>query len=483
MKNNRLKKAVLALSLAATMAIPAAASFATPVTASAATPFISDTDYNGAINIDESQIDVTCKRYYPGGMGIQTNVSGTTVKTAGTVTHIPVLTRSVISLWVSGNGLTKAKAENVQLTVTYHINGKKNTATYKNPKVRPNTGTNSFILDFDVIVRGDSFEFSTTSISGVSNFRCTGSTISPQSGSGNYYQIEAKTPGGENLFISTRYPGNYSTNMEKWAKRLCMLANSLSDMTGVKLGTIYIAMDDPDNGGAYSANWYINDQENLYGYIAVNKDLSDVEINHAATGRNEITWTLMHEMAHSYAIGCTPTRFNSNYGFYRYQAGFYLDEYLTNVRALTAIQHCDNLRDVDVHFQDGNKMFYEKYNDIFNKINHPVSDPCFYHATKLAAIGNTYGWDKLEQYYKAASDNSYSSTENKQMAQKLKDYVGTSAKNLNVNDTDYLKYVNSFRKLMKLCWGYCNEQGFSSFVDQHFGKQCIINTLSALKMI
>ena len=70
MKNFSLKKTLIAVSLAASMAIPAAASFAAPATSYAATPFISDTDYNGAINIDESQISVSCKRYTAGGMAI-----------------------------------------------------------------------------------------------------------------------------------------------------------------------------------------------------------------------------------------------------------------------------------------------------------------------------------------------------------------------------------------------------------------------------
>ena len=160
MKNNRLKKAVLALSLAATMAIPAAASFATPVTASAATPFISDTDYNGAINIDESQITVTCKRYHPGGMGIQTNVSGTTIKQAKSVTSLPVFSRCTVSFMVSGTGLTKSIAENTNLYVTYHIGDKKNTKTYSEPKVRAVSGSsNTFYIDFDIITHGDTFEF------------------------------------------------------------------------------------------------------------------------------------------------------------------------------------------------------------------------------------------------------------------------------------------------------------------------------------
>ncbi len=471
MKNNRLKKAVLALSLAATMAIPAAASFATPVTASAATPFISDTDYNGAINIDESQINVTCKKYYPGGNGISTSVSGTTVKTAKTVTNIPVLTRSIISLWVSGNGLTKAKAENVQLTVTYHINGKKNTQVYKNPSVRTGTGSNAFVLDFNIETHGDSFEFTTSSFSGVSNLKCTSSSISPQGGSSSYYQIEAKTPGGENIFISSKYPGHYSTNMEKWAKKLCMYANSLSDVTGVKLGTVYINFDEPyadTYAWAYSGNWRMNDKKDELGYVALSTAASAVEIDFAAEQPDVMTWTLMHEMAHSYAINCTPSTFDAKYDFN--------DEYLTNVRGLTAIQNCDNLRGLDVNFAE----HYAKYDEIFEEINPAVSDPCFYHARKLVKLGKTYGWDKLEAYFKADSAESYTSDANYAYANALKTYLG---KSFSTNNGTYLKYVNSLRKLMELCWGYCNEQSFTSFVEQNFGKQCVISTLTDLKVI
>ena len=474
MKNNRLKKAVLALSLAATMAIPAAASFATPVTASAATPFISDTDYNGAINIDESQITVTCKRYHPGGMGIQTNVSGTTIKQAKSVTSLPVFSRCTVSFMVSGTGLTKSIAENTNLYVTYHIGDKKNTKTYSEPKVRAVSGSsNTFYIDFDIITHGDSFEFYTSSFSGVKNLKCSSASISSQSGSGDYYQIEAKTPGGENIFISSKYPGNYSTNMQKWAKKLCMYANSLSDVTGVKLDTIYILFDDPYTynlpAWGLAANYRMNDKSDKYGYVGTNYDASTIELEFAANQPDVITWTMMHEISHCYALGQTLSNFYNNYRFN--------DEYLTNIRGITAIQNCDNLRDMDITLNE----YYEKYDEIFAAMNLTPNDPCFYHPKKLVDMAKTYGWDKLEEFFKNDENaDSYLSDDNYAYADILKTYLG---KNFSTNNNTYLRYVNSFRRLMKLCWGYCSEQNYTTFIEQHFGKQYVISALTDLKVI
>lgn len=461
---------------AASMAIPAANSLTAPATSYAATPFIADTDYNGAINIDESQIKVTCKRYYPGGKNIKAAVSGTSVKTSSTVTSVPVLSRSIISMEVSGTGLTQEKAEKATLDVTYHIDGRKNSWTYSSPNVRKGSASNSYILDFDVITHGNSFEYSTSSFSGVKNLKCVSSCISPQSNSGNYYQIEAKTPNGENIFISSKYPGNYSTNMEKWAKKLCMYANSLSDVTGVKLGTVYICFDDPDADAyawAYSANWYMNETMDRLGFIALSKNSSDVELDFAANKPDVMTWTLMHEIAHSYAIGCKP----SNFDGFRFN-----DEYLTNVRGLTAIQNCDNLKKLKINLNE----HYATYDKIFAQMNCSVNtDPCGFHATKLVEIGNQYGWDKLEKYFRAESDYNYERPENIAAAGTLADHLGITGKSKDklLKNADYLKYVNSCRKLMQLCWNHYNDNSFIAFVDQHFTKTGVINTLKNINVL
>lgn len=474
MKNFSLKKTLIAVSLAASMAIPAAASFAAPATSYAATPFISDTDYNGAINIDESQISVSCKRYTAGGMAIQTKVSGSTIKQAKSITSLPVFSRCTISFKVSGTRLTKNIAENAKLYVTYHINDKKNSKTYSSPKVRTVSGSsNTFYIDFDIITHGESFEFSTSELAGVKNLKCSSASISSQSGSSNYYYIEAKTPGGENVFINTKHPGNYNTNVEKLAKKLCMYANSLSDVTGVKLGTVYILSDDPytENYPAWglASGYRLNDKGDKYGYVGTNYAASAVELDYATNHSDVMTWTMMHEISHCYAISSNLTNFFDNYRFN--------DEYLTNARGLTAIQNCDNLRNMDININE----YYEKYDEIFAAMNPNTSDPCGFHAKKLVEIGKTYGWDKLEQYFKADEvENSYLSDDNYDYANTLKNYLG---KNFSTNNGVYLRYVNSFRKLMKLCWGYCNEQGFTSFVEQHFTKAGVISTLTNLGVI
>jgi hypothetical protein len=442
-------------------------------------PFIADTDDNGAINIDESQIVIKAERYYPGGLRVPTDIIANTIVSSEEVDSLPIFTRAMVTFNITGEDLDFEAIKKTSLDVTYYYGGKENDEpAYKNPDV-VRVSDNDYILSYDILTLGESFEFCTSPISGT-DVSCISASITPQSNCTSYYQIKAETPDGEDVIICTRYPKELSEeNMVAWAKRLCMLANSLSDMTKVRLGKLYICLDHPDTNGAFSGNWHINDDCDEFGMIGVCEDYSNSELELAASGKNEISWTLMHEMGHSYCIGSKPSDFNDNYGFFRFESGCYFDEYLTNVRALTAIQHCDNLRDTDVHFSNGSESFDNKFDRILKDIDPGAEDTLFYHAAMLAAVGENYGWDKLENYFAADDDNDYESKEN---------YVAAAALNavlsLDVDfGNDYLKYVNSFRKLVKLCCDGYDQKKFVTFVLDNFGMDCVENTMYALKLI
>lgn len=470
MKINKIKATAIAISAAAIALCPTMATLGNNMAASAATTaFISDTDYNGALNIDESQISVNASSYRSAGKQITAKVSNGVIKSTKDEPEY-LFNRSTITINVSGTKFTADAVKNLnsmKLNVVYKINGGTNKITYSNPKVTKRSNT-SYDVNFEVIIRGDSFTYETSKITGVTNLSCSYASIA--SHAGNYWKIEVKTPNGENMFINIRNNGKVRGEyMRNWAKRLCMLVNSLSNMTGVKLGTMYMLFDE-ECGYGYSANWYIKEQFPTNGFVAFNKDATDDVLRSMATGNNEIPWAIMHELAHSYAIHTSPSRFNDNYGFYR--NGGYFDEYLTNVRALTAIQNCDNLRNMDVYI-DSNKG---KYNKIFHIINPKVTDPCFYFAMKLTDLGERYGWDKLEKYYAASSDYSYTLSENKTAAAVINEICGTS---VSTSSTDFLKFTNTLRTLYKLCWNHTtfDRNSFKTFVQNEFGKDCIKNAI------
>ncbi|MBR6624068.1 MAG: hypothetical protein IKK91_09290 [Ruminococcus sp.] len=456
-----------------------------PISASAAA-FISDTDYNDALNIDESQITVTTKAYKNAGKQIPHNVNEYLNDDKKTEKKIECNSKIVVSLFeratitvnVSGSAISSRGVNtinNMELTVTYYIDGGSNHVTYKPSKVSQLSDT-SYNVEYEVITRGDSFTYSTSNvIYGISNVSCNYAAYAGH-GSG-YKRVDVKTPGGENLIICTRNDSRISTSeLKAWAKRLCMLSNSLSQMTGVKLDNVYILFDDTEGEYGYSANWYIKDGAPDNGYIAFNKDATTEILNSVSTGKNEMVWCLMHELAHSYAIHTDPSTFYENYGMLR--NNIYFDEFVTNMRALTAIQNCDNLRSMNINYTD--KNIVGKYDKIFKLINPPVSDPIFNYALKLSNIANTYGWDKLEKYFAATSDYSYDSPENISAAAAINEICGTSISTSN-ND-DFLKFVNSLRKIYKLSWSHTtfDKNSFKEFVKQWFGKDCIVNSLKVL---
>lgn len=189
-----------------------------------------------------------------------------------------------------------------------------------------------------------------------------------------------------------------------------------------------------------------------------------------ANGRNVITWSVMHELAHSYccgyAINGRPLVFDSDYKFN--------DEYFTNARGLTAIYNCDNLRDTDIHFHYENKDEGICV-DLYNKYDNIAQDVCTYYTNdyyffKFAFGLTKIGWDNLETFFAANTDNVSDLSECKDVARVLNDYIGI---NVPVTNNDYLKMANSFRKLMILEKGSYDKDKFSSFMRNKFSKDMI----------
>ena len=123
-----------------------------------------------------------------------------------------------------------------------------------------------------------------------------------------------------------------------------MYANSLSKTTGVKHETLYICLDHPEVPGApsFSANGQVNSICDKFGYVGFGKGLTGEELKHISSGNDVITWTAMHEIAHSYACYVNPSTFLDKYGF--------ADDFLTNIRGMTAIQNCDNLHNTKIYY-------------------------------------------------------------------------------------------------------------------------------------
>ena len=474
MKKNNFKKTLLAVTLAASIALPTASVAGAAIAANAApnVPFCADTDGNGAYNIRENLIYVSRSWYEASARSFAVttdNLSrgkyptsqGRYIVSNGEIKDLQPLARYVVNIVVYGNDLVESDLKDLNFSLNYKIKGENtsNSVYTSSPaSVTPDAANvHKFYVSFEFISKGDSVSFR-SSIIRKQNFSInTEASVTATLDNESYYKIEAAPSEGEKLFIKIKYDPSISWNkMESWAKRLCVYANSLSKTTGVKNDTLYMDFHVSGDFYAHCNNDTINNGGDKYGYVGYTEDAANAELIDIATGRNIITWTSLHEMAHSYADG-TNSEFRNNYIFFQPEEGdknaFSFDEYLTNARGLTAIQNCDNLRNTDIH----NGNHYEKY----NKIAHIVAKDWPDNKMMQVASYLTYlNWDILEAYFAAESDNDTDFAVSEDAARKLNEYMG-----IEVPITEnYLKFVNNFRKLTILKKGAYNEANFRSFL-------------------
>lgn len=486
MKKLNIKKA-LSASLASLTLCTALTAVTPAFTASAAAPFIADTDGNGALNIDESQIKVSTVNYYNTGAAFNTAVSNGVIKSKDAKNYLPVLDRRKVTIRVYGTKCPAdvvSKLEKIDLNARFYTD---ETATsykqgtwraFKNPQVFSSGKVGSykcFDLVYEIISYGNRFEFELDKIDFMGSLSCAYADMAPLNNGSTYKIYKVDSP-GEDLLISLR--NNSSTSyakVEKWAKRLCVLANSLSQTTKLQRGTVYIAYDVPNEGCRSAQTGYVNQSDaGKYAFVSTNKSLTNYDLKHIADNKNEIIWGMMHEMSHCYCI-TSKTNYNQYFEFIAKNDRW--DEFVTNARGLTAIQNCDNLRKTDIYYEDdATGVPYSKpYNQIGNCITD--SDPRYQFTKKLAVLGNkTYGgvsgWEKLEQYFAPQSDYQYNSAEVDRVATAMNEYLQT---NFSLNDTNYLMFANTFRKLYKLTTGKSSIntsdiKNFNQFLSNSFGK-------------
>ncbi len=479
MKKINLKKTLLAVTLAASMAVPTASFAGAAMTANAASnvPFCADTDGNGAYNIRENLIYVSRSWYEASARSFPVTTTNLArgrypqhdkkyIITNGDIEDLQIFGKYVVNIVVYGNDLVESDLENLSFNVDCPKNGKSSTTTCHPTVTQDAADPHKFHVSFEFIAESDTCSFTSNAIMKSNVFTSTTGSVTATLDNEDYYKIEARPADGEKLFIKMKYDPSISWGkMENWARRLCVYANSLSKTTGVTLDTLYMNFDvkKPENSNAYaiSDNDTMSLGEGKYGYVCFYEDASDAERDDIATGRNVITWTALHEMAHSYACR-TNSEFEKNYIFCQPKEGdkpgFWFDEYLTNARGLTAIQNCDNLRNTDINYNE----HYEKYDEIA----HTVARDCPNDKMMEFASNLTYmPWDVLEAYFAAESDNDTDFVESTAVARKMNEYL-----EMDIPLTEnYLKFVNNLRKLMVLKKGAYDETKFTGFLrSSHF---------------
>ena len=417
---------------------------------------VSPSNDQSAITIDETKIDLRITPYEQMNSPIAVSTENNIVK--GAVTPCEMLDRVSLSLVVEASaGLSHSRLSSINLYVYHTLNGAECPVRIILPSSVVKKSNTKYEIIYDFITYGTDMRFETAYFSGVNDFAASYCNLI--SNSSDYIKAEAITPDGENLFVSI--PDKVDTAaLKKWLNNITVYINSLSDVTGFSRGTMYMLFNDAECATAHSANYKLDSKKQINGFTVFGLNTTEEAISVMESERNAITWCVMHELSHSYACHTANNTFDTNYNYH--------DEVHTNVRGITAIFNCENIRDITI-WENGDKG---TYNTIYNLKTPDANDFVYYMAKKMVNIGEKYGWNKLEFFFSADTthsdyDHSYSCDTNLHAASVLKDYLG-----LDVSETnpEYLKFVNVLHRLYMLCWDHPSfeDASFKKFIDVEF---------------
>lgn len=418
--------------------------------------FVSPSNDLSAVVMDERQISLKIAPYEQTSSDVSVYVEDDIVK--GNPTSCEMLDRISLTIKVeAASGLSESRLGSISLYVHHSLNGAECPVRIISPASVNKISDTQYELRYNFITYGTELWFETSYFSGVTDF--SASYCNFRSESYDYLKAEATTPDGENLFVCI--PANVDrTSLQKWMKNIVMYINSLSDVTGFSRGTMYMLFNDAECPTAHSANYKLDSKKEINGFTVFGLHTTEETLAVMAEEKNAISWCVMHELSHSYACHTANNTFDTNYNYH--------DEVHTNVRGITAIFNCENIRNIDI-WESGATG---KYNTIYNQRTPDENDFVFYMAKKLVNIGEIYGWKRLEFFFSADTANSdynhsYSCETNLHAATVLKDYLDLD---VTVTNPDYLKFVNVLHRLYLLCWDHpeFEEEAFKHFVSVEF---------------
>ncbi len=422
----------------------------------AAESFVSMNVDNTKIVIDESQIETIFTPYKYEEKNISTSVSENII--ISEKTDCEMLDRVTVTLGVSASsGIYADRLENINLYVSHTLNGADCSIRDILPADVVRISDTEYEIRYDFITYGTDFTFKSAYFSGISNLSVSHCTYSTHGS--DYIKAEAKTPDGENLFVSIRNNID-ETKFSLWLKNITMYINSLKDVTGFSRGTMYLLFDDPECGTAHSANYKLDTQKEINGFTVFSVPATDELLDVMNTNAKDITWCVMHELSHSYACHTANNTFDTNYNYH--------DEVHTNVRGITAIQNCQNLQNIRIYDNGASGT----YDTIYSQRTPDENDFLYYMAKKMVLIGDKYGWNKLRFFFSADTavsdyDHSYSCETNLHAAAVLKDYLNLD---VTVTNPEYLKFVNVLHRLYMLCWDHpeFDDESFKQYIATEY---------------
>ena len=374
--------------------------------------------------------------------------------------------RITFSIKPTSNLTTKAQIENilknarvnVRFSFTDKVNNKKYTAThdYKIKYYCNDSQTKRYICTCEFLSYGTDY---TASINNLDNSGFEFGSFRVSGKSDDFYKVETFASGGERIY-GVLPKANYSKEqLERWGKDLCLLANSLKELTGNSVDNIFIIPDEyipkeyiekPETiNGANTKNyvWTSGNGCDKNALITIGKSLTNQEtklISGLDTNIDNpgiMNKYLTHEVGHAYALFPGDT-FAPAY-YYTTQSGAEVpigDDNYTNVRALTAMNNCTQLKDYRIN---DNRLY--KLSDLYNSGNTTFT---FYFAQKMIKY---VGFNALEKFYKADNALSYNSEDVIDCADAINKVILKSSIKINADNAEeykeYLQFVNGLKGL------------------------------------
>ena len=346
---------------------------------------------------------------------------------------------------------------------------------YNNPVVSGSNG--KFQVKFNIISYGEKISYK------LGFTRTNNSSIKITSGSlstanVNYYMVTTEY-NGEN--IQAIVPNKiHAATARTWAKRTCQMVNSLSDVTGMKKETVYIVFNDPATSCPQCHNAVISN-DYYSPTVRLTTSSSNAVVNAAKKGNMD--WGEMHEISHAYSFkglvtdksGNAERKFVDNYCHN-------LDDIHTNVRALTAMQNCNQLRNIKVYIENNTAKggtYLTAMNVLTNPSNGVAKDESlFILADKYVDFAIKYGWDNLETFFKATGDVTLSASDINTAA-KFAEKWSVSGKvfgeDWSFASIESYKCINSFSKLAQL-----EGMKFDAFLNDCIGGSVFVDCYTAL---
>ena len=206
-----------------------------------------------------------------------------------------------------------------------------------------NYHTLTYNISLPISVYGDSFkagiEFRSGNENTLINEKVTVSGLAMSDYDYGCSLCSAEMPGGETIHMNIDTQDIPKEVIEDYMRMLCRYINSLSELTNIHHKDIYVMFDERYVDCACCDHAIISpDYTTAVVMMPVNYN-ADSFMQTIRDGR--LDWGLMHEISHCYAFTGYENEFAKAYNFS-------LDDVHTNVRAITAMQNCQQLRDTAI---------------------------------------------------------------------------------------------------------------------------------------